>query len=168
MAESEFTEAYEEDQGELRGAIVREPISTLDTKKPVEVAADSPVCDAVALMNDHHTGCVLVVEDGRLVGIFTERDLLRIVQEDADTSAIPVGQAMTAEPDALRPENKLALALNKMSEGGFRHIPLVDGRGRPVGIVAMRDIVRFIVSMFPDAVLTVPPDPAKIPTKYGG
>ena len=168
MAESEFTDAYEEDQGELRGAIVNEPISTLETKKPVEVTAEQPVRDAVELMNAHHTGCVLVVEDGKLVGIFTERDLLRIVQEEADTSSIPVGQAMTAEPDALRPENRIALALNKMSEGGFRHIPLVDGRGRPVGIVAMRDIVRFIVSMFPDAVLTVPPDPAKIPTKYGG
>ena len=68
----------------------------------------------------------------------------------------------------IRPENKIALALNKMADGGFRHIPLVDGAGHPVGIVAMRDIVGFIVSLFPDAVLTAPPDPAAIQTEYGG
>ena len=168
MVESEFSEAYEEDRYELRGAIVNDSIASLEPRKTNEVPPELSVREAVALMNEQHTGCVLVVEDGRLAGIFTERDLLRIVQEDVDTSAIRVGEAMTADPDVLRPDDRLALALNKMSEGGFRHIPLVDGLGRPVGIVAMRDIVRFIVSMFPDAVLNVPPDPAKIPKKYGG
>ncbi len=55
-----------------------------------------------------------------------------------------------------------------MSEGGYRHIPLVDADGSPEGVVAMRDIVAFIVSLFPDAVLTVPPDPNQIQAKYGG
>lgn len=168
MAQSEFSEAYEHDLEELRAAIVSEPISALEPRKPIEVTPDVTVRDAVALMNEKHTGCVLVVEDGRLAGIFTERDLLRIVQEDVDTSKIRVGQAMTADPDVLRPDHKLALALNKMSEGGFRHIPLVDASGRPAGIVAMRDIVAFIVSLFPDAVLNAPPDPAKVPSRYGG
>ena len=140
----------------------------LDSDTPLIVDFEANVGDVLSRMRSDRSGCAMVTRDEKLVGIFTERDLLRIVQEEADTSSIPVGQAMTAQPDVLRPDNRIALALNKMSEGGFRHIPLVDGRGRPVGIVAMRDIVRFIVSMFPDAVLTVPPDPAKIPTKYGG
>ena len=55
-----------------------------------------------------------------------------------------------------------------MTEGGYRHIPLVDDENRPVGVVAMRDIVRFIVSLFPDTVLTVPPDPDAVPEEYGG
>ena len=168
MVESEFTEAYDADQYELRGAIVNEPISVLDLRKPLKVSPELSVREAIGQMNESHTGCVLVVEDNKLAGIFTERDLLRIVQEKVDTSTIRVGEAMTAEPDVLRPDHRLALALNKMAEGGFRHIPLVDRLGRPVGIVAMRDIVRFIVSMFPDAVLNVPPDPSKIPTEYGG
>ncbi len=168
MVESEFSDAYDEDSTTLRGAIVNEPISVLDPKKPVEVSGELSVREAIALMNEHHTGCVLVVEDGKLAGIFTERDLLRIVQEEIDTATISVREVMTRDPDVLRPEHRLALALNEMSEGGFRHIPLVDGQNRPVGIVAMRDIVQFIVSMFPDAVLNVPPDPGKIPKKYGG
>ncbi len=168
MAESEFSEAYDEDSTSLRGAIMNEPISVLDRRKHVQVSGQISVREAIALMNEHHTGCVLVVEDGKLAGIFTERDLLRIVQEEIDTSAVTVSEVMTPDPDVLRPEHRLALALNEMSEGGFRHIPLVDGQNRPVGIVAMRDIVQFIVSMFPDAVLNVPPDPGKIPKKYGG
>ncbi len=168
MAESEFSEAYDEDATSLRGAIMNEPISVLDPRKHVEISGEISVREAITLMNEHHTGCVLVVEDGKLAGIFTERDLLRIVQEEIDTSAVSVSEVMTPDPDVLRPEHRLALALNEMAEGGFRHIPLVDGQRRPVGIVAMRDIVRFIVSMFPDAVLNVPPDPAKIPKKYGG
>ena len=168
MVESEFSEAYDEDSTSLRGAIMNEPISVLDPRKPVQVSGELSVREAISLMNEHHTGCVLVVEDGKLAGIFTERDLLRIVQEEIDTSAMSVSEVMTPNPDSLRPEHRLALALNEMSEGGFRHIPLVDGQHRPVGIVAMRDIVQFIVSMFPDAVLNVPPDPAKIPKKYGG
>jgi CBS domain-containing protein len=75
---------------------------------------------------------------------------------------------MTPDPETLRPDHGIALALNRMTDGGYRHIPLVDAEGRPVGIVAMRDIVRFIVSMFPDAVLNVPPDPTAVQTEYGG
>jgi CBS domain-containing protein len=55
-----------------------------------------------------------------------------------------------------------------MTERGFRHVPLVDRSGRPTGIVAMRDIVRWLVSMFPDSAQNLPPDPRKIPTEYGG
>ena len=168
MARSEFSDAYDEDEDALRGAILNEPISALEPRKHVSVSAEAPLGDALGLMKEHKTGCVLVVEGSSLVGIFTERDLLGIVQEGRDTVKLRVGQVMTRDPEALRPSHRIALALNRMSEGGFRHIPLVDADGRPVGIVAMRDIVRFIVSLFPDAVLTAPPDPSAIPKEYGG
>ncbi len=168
MAKSEFSEAYEEDLRTLRGAIMGEPISALEPRQPVCVSADTQLREAVALMKESHRGCVLVVEGAVLIGILTERDILRAVQENIDTSAAPVGSLMTPKPEALRREHGIALALNMMSEGGFRHIPLTDASGRPVGIIAMRDIVKFICSMFPDATLTVPPDPTAIPTEYGG
>jgi CBS domain-containing protein len=168
MSISEFDDAYEADEREIRGAILSEPISHLPTRKPVEVAPSASVRDAVRLMNEERCGCVLVVESGQLVGIFTERDLLRLPDQDRRLAEIPVGQAMTRDPEVLRPEHRIALALNKMSVGGYRHIPLVDAQGRPVGLISMRDIVAFIVSLFPDAVLTAPPDPSKIQSKYGG
>ena len=168
MTSSEFSDAYEEDGREIRGAILTEPISALDPPGPFLVERDILIREAIRLMTENHTGTVCVVEDGVLVGIFTERDLLHAVEDGVDTANTPVGEVMTEKPETLRKQHGIAQALNQMSEGGFRHIPLVDGNGRPVGIIAMRDIVRFIVSMFPDAVLNVPPDPEAIPREYGG
>jgi CBS domain-containing protein len=168
MSISEFDEAYEADEREIRGAILSEPIWHLAKRKPLEVPPTVSVRDSVRLMNEQRRGCVLVVEEGRLAGIFSERDLLRLLDENRPLAEIPVGQVMTRNPEVLRPEHGIALALNKMSVGGYRHIPLVDAEGKPVGLIAMRDIVAFIVSLFPDAVLTAPPDPSKIQSEYGG
>lgn len=169
MGISEFDEAYLEDEAEIRGAILTEPISHIAKRKPVEVSPDTPLRDAVRLMNRHHRRCALVVENARLVGILSERDLLRLADGGLPIdSGLQVGQVMTRDPEVLRPDHTIALALNKMSEGGYRHVPLVDSQGRPAGLIAMRDIVAFIVSLFPDRVLTAPPDPTKIPERYGG
>ncbi len=168
MRKSEWEDAYGDDQRRLRGAILTEPILSLKPRAPILVTPETSVAAAIEFMNEGHRGCVCIVEKDRLVGIFTERDLLRVVRFGEDLGKIQVQRVMTVNPDALRPDHGIALALNMMSEGGFRHIPLVDSDRRPVGIVAMRDIVRFIVSMFPDAILTVPPNPTVIPTKYGG
>lgn len=165
---TDFDSEYESDRGQIRGAILTEPISALGPRTPVVVQPGVPIREAAAQMASGRTGCVCVVEREVLVGIFTERDLLAVVQDGVDTSSMTVGERMTPKPETLRPEHGIAVALNRMSEGGFRHIPLVDDRGRPAGIVAMRDIVRFIVSLFPDAVLTAPPNPTAIPTEYGG
>jgi CBS domain-containing protein len=167
MRRSEFDEAYE-DQLRVRGAILREPISRLEPRAPIVITPETPVREAVQRMNEGHCGCILIVEQDRLVGLFTERDLLRIVEKETDPTRLPVSSVMTRDPETLRPEHGIALALNRMSVGGYRHIPLVDEQDRPVGVVAMRDIVRFIVSLFPDAVLTAPPDPDAAPTEYGG
>jgi CBS domain-containing protein len=168
MAETEFAEAYEADEQQIRGAILTQPISALDPKPPVRVGPGEPVREAVRLMTENHTGCVCVVERDVLLGIFTERDLLHAVQAGIDLAQTRVGELMTEKPETLRKQHGIAQALNQMSEGGFRHVPIVDGAGRPVGIISMPDIVRFIVSLFPDAVLNVPPAPKAIPTQYGG
>jgi CBS domain-containing protein len=164
---SEFEEEYA-DERRVRGAILTEPISGLRPRAPVLASPDTPVGEVVRQMNKGSSGCVLVVESGRLAGIFTERDLLRLVERETNPTLLPVGKVMTRDPETLRPHDGIALALNKMTEGGYRHVPLVDDESRPVGVVSMRDIVRFIVSLFPDAVLTTPPDPHAVPEEYGG
>jgi CBS domain-containing protein len=168
MSVSEFEEAYEADESKIRGAILGEPISGIARRKPVVVTPGTSVLEAIRLMNERSRGCVLVVENNRLAGIFSERDVLRLAGSGRPFDGVEVGQVMTREPEVLRPEHGIAVALNMMSEGGYRHIPLVDADGGPVGLVAMRDIVAFAVSLFPDAVMTVPPDPSQIQSKYGG
>ena len=127
--------------------------------------AEKAVREAVAIMREHHVGCVLVVEGERLAGILTERDLL-LKMEHADLDG-PVSRLMTPDPETLSPDDPIVYALNKMSVGGFRHVPLVDGDGRPVGVVSVKDVVDYIVDFFPNDVLTVPPSPGQRTVWHG-
>ena len=157
MQTSEFEEAYEDDlrpENEFLGMT----ISQLQPRPPVLVDATATVADAVLAMNVNHTGCVLVQREGQLIGIFTERDVLTKDFFRADSHTVAVETVMTKNPETLEPSNSIAFALNKMSVGGYRHIPIVEG-GRPVGVLSVRDVVDFLVELFPEDVLNLPPSP---------
>ncbi len=145
----------------LGTAIMRRPIRGLPTlKPPITLSADASVREAVRRMNDASVGCVLVVQGDRLVGVFTERDVLtKIATGSIDADRTRIDEVMTSDPECLTLDDGIAYALNKMSLGGFRHIPLVDDQGRPTGIVAMRNIVDYIVDLFPNEILNLPPSP---------
>jgi CBS domain-containing protein len=157
MHMSEFDDAYE-DQQRIRGAIMETPISDLPLRDPILIDATATVADAVKSMNDHHTGCMLVGKNGKLVGIFTERDVLTKVFFRADSHTVAVETVMTRNPETLEADNSIAFALNKMSVGGFRHIPIMEG-DKPVGVLSVRDVVDFLVELFPEDVLNLPPSP---------
>ena len=145
----------------LGAAISTRPVKALPTlKQPVRVTPTTSIRQAVEVMNERRVGCVLVVDGGRLVGIFTERDVLRkVVTAGRDIDATPVGEVMTRDPESLTLDDGISYALNLMSDGGFRHIPLVDANGYPTGIVAMRNVVDYIVDLFPGEVRNLPPSP---------
>jgi CBS domain-containing protein len=143
----------------LDNRTIREPLRILNPRSPLSVAPSATMRDAMAIMREHHVGCVLVVEHEQLVGILTERDLL-LKMESADL-AEPVARFMTPDPETLELDDPIVWALNRMSVGGYRHVPLVDRIGRPVGILSVKDIVHYIVALFPNEVLTLPPDPSR-------
>lgn len=94
---------------------------------------------AARAMRERRVGAVLVVADGRLEGIFTERDMVnRVVAESRDPDVTTLAEVMTAEPDTAAPHTTAIEALRRMQDGGYRHLPIVD-RGRLVGIVSRRD-----------------------------
>ena len=157
---SEFEDAYE-DQQRIRGAIVATLISELPLRDPILVHAAENVVAAVNAMNEHRTGCVLVEHGGKLVGIFTERDVLTRVVFRSNNRSMTLESVMTKDPETLEATETIAFALNKMSVGGYRHLPIVDRDGKPVGVLSVRDIVDFLVALFPDDVLNLPPSPAK-------
>jgi CBS domain-containing protein len=139
--------------------MIREPIRVLEPRTPLALPPSANVRDAVRMMREHRVGCLLVVEGGRLVGIITERDLL--LKLDAGDPERNVRELMTPDPEVLTLDDPIVYALNKMSVGGFRHVPLVDSANRPVGIVSVKDIIDYIVDFFANDVLTVPPDTAR-------
>jgi CBS domain-containing protein len=168
MNPSEFEDAYEDKQ-KIRGAVVTDPVSALRPKPVATVRPTTTVLDAVHLMTQKKIGCVCVTEHDKLIGIFTERDVLRkVVEPGLDAKKTPVSQVMTLKPETLTPRDRMAYALNMMHVGGYRHIPIVDGE-KLVGIISIRDITDFIVEMFPEGVLNVPPEPKLgIPTRPDG
>jgi signal-transduction protein with cAMP-binding, CBS, and nucleotidyltransferase domain len=121
-----------------QGPLLGEHLHDLDIATPQVVDAGTSTSDAVRLMHEHATDCLLVVDAGRLVGIFTDRDaVLKVAGRTAD--ARPLAEVMTRDPVVLRHDDTVAVAINKMAVGGFRHIPIVED-GRPTGVVSARDI----------------------------
>ncbi|MEA2627370.1 MAG: hypothetical protein QOD06_3415 [Candidatus Binatota bacterium] len=160
LGNEEYFEAKEASGRPFDERIFRQPITALEPAAPVSLDGKESVAAAVHLMREHHIGCVLVTDEGRLAGIFTERDLLReVCGLGIDLEGTPVAELMTPDPESLPPDAAIAFALNKMSLGGFRHVPLVDAERRPVGIVSVKDIVDYVVGFFPNEILTVPPEP---------
>ncbi|MCH8850351.1 MAG: CBS domain-containing protein [Chloroflexi bacterium] len=125
-------------------------------KETTTVAPGEPVALAVHHMQPQETGCVLVMEDEQLVGIITERDiLLKAAGENVDLNAVAVRELMTQDPVILREEDTLAVALHKMSIGGFRHIPLVT-KGHVTGIVSVRDLLHHVADFIQEQPSSAP------------
>lgn len=128
----------------IQDRLLGDRLDAIGLAEPVVVEADTPVLRALERMKTSGTDCLLVVHEGRLVGIFTERDAV-LKAAGRQLEAFDVRDLMTRDPVTLRPDDPLALAIHKMAVGGFRHIPVVAD-GRPIGVVAAKDVFRRVLS----------------------
>ena len=159
---------YDEEDSPPRAIDARlfaEPIKSLHRRAGrVTVPPGTTIGQAARIMKDHRVGCVLVEDGGKLIGIFTERDILtKLVGTGYDPAKVAVDGVMTRNPETLTPEDPIAFALQQMSVGGFRHVPLVDPDGHPVGILSVKDIVDYLAEHFPQEILNIPPEPGRQP-----
>jgi signal-transduction protein with cAMP-binding, CBS, and nucleotidyltransferase domain len=115
------------------------------------------VGDAVDLMRAKDVGCVLICDQGRVVGIFTERDLMRRVLASGWPLTTPLVDCMTPGPVAVDPKDSISVAIRRMIEGGYRHLPVVHD-GVPRGILSVKRIVHYLVEHFPSTIHNLPPD----------
>jgi len=166
MGSSEFDEAYEDkpdrherEEESLGQAILSATIRDLDPKPAATVDDRATIERAIQLMIDQRLGGVLVEQDGRLVGIFTERDLMRRVVAAGIALDRSIEEVMTPEPETLRLDDGIAFALNRMTVGGFRNVPILGDEGEVVGILSQREVVDYIVSLLPTHVINLPPLP---------
>jgi CBS domain-containing protein len=145
-----------------------ESVCRLRPTLPLQVAPEQPVADAVALMRRHRVGCVLVCSQGRVVGLFTERDLLRRILAAGLPLTTTMAACMTPDPVVVDAKESIRAAVRRMEEGGYRHLPVVDESGRPVGVLSVKRIVHYLVEHFPGTVHNQPPDPNQYPRRAEG
>jgi CBS domain-containing protein len=132
---------------------------TVDQAHPVDplcVEPNTPIREVLHLLKDRSTPSILVCRDGVLVGIFTERDALHVMAARGDLDA-PIERVMVARPVTLRVDETIAVAVQRMSKGGYRRLPIVDRQGKPTGVVQVSGIVHYLVEHFPKTVYNLPP-----------
>jgi CBS domain-containing protein len=142
-----LTSAFAEQQPEILEAAMQDTLEAVLAHKGASVhfvVPDTPVLDAVRTMNEERIGALLVCENGEMVGIFTERDvLIRIVDEGRDPGMTKVVDVMTSKVVAVRPETGVEDAMAIISERRFRHLPVLDD-GALVGLVSAGDLTRWV------------------------
>jgi len=139
-----------------------DPIRALKLQKSVIVDPGTSIAEVTDSMSRESVGCALVENNGKLVGIFTERDIMRkILGRGYDHQKVKVGDYMTPNPESLHLDDPIAFALNRMSVGGFRHVALVDRHEKPIGFVSVRDIVDYIIDFYDTTIFNLPPEPLR-------
>ncbi|HEV2915249.1 MAG TPA: CBS domain-containing protein [Pyrinomonadaceae bacterium] len=143
-------------------------VSLLETNDYVCTSPSTPLAEAVEKMRQDEGGCVIICEDERVVGIFTERDLLnKIVGSEIDTNE-PVSRWMSSTVETLGPEATIGDAVRVMNDKGYRNVPLVQD-GRLVGSVSVFDVIMYLAESYPKETMNLPPVPAQVmDTQEGG
>jgi len=151
---------------EISSEMFRQPVRRLFSKNALAVDVAQTVGEAVALMRETGFGAVAVTRDGKIAGILTERDMVvRVIGVVEDFEKTPVERVMTPDPVTLRSDDPIVYVMHNMQVGGYRHVPVVDDDHRPVSIVSIKDVVRFVLGYFPRDVYNLTPEPYRGPKR---
>ena len=132
-------------------------VSHLPLPPAVLVSPKTPLSQAIDLMKKGESGCVLICEEQRLRGLFTERDLLNRVMGKGLPPNTPIERLMTPDPVTLSDDVFLVHVVDMMDDKGFRHIPLVSLSGEVKGLVSVSHIITYLAEHFPAEVYNLPP-----------
>lgn len=140
---------------------------------PLIVAPNANVGEVLELMRAQKTGSVIICENGKLTGIFTDRDALRWMASQASggntvDAQTPISQLMTADPKSLPTDTTVGVAIQQMSVGRYRHVPIVDDKSCPSGVASVYGIVHYLVDHFPQTIYNLSPQPGQVPAEREG
>ncbi len=128
----------------LARSVMENNLGQLNQDETISVAPDTPALEVARLMKNSNSGCALVLDDGKLVGIFTEHDVLkRMTGNETDLAAVTVKELMSPNPETLHEKDSVAEALNKMSLGRYRHIPFVKSDGSHA-VASIKSVLQYI------------------------
>lgn len=137
-------------------------IADVERRRPVQVAPETPVGRVLDDIREHRRGSVMVVDGSGLIGIFTERDVMKRIDFSAPSwHETPVRELMTRDPKTIRTDQTVEDAINLMVAGGYRHLPTIEPDGSLVGVISIRDLMMHVVGFFPDDFINLPSDPER-------
>ncbi len=152
---------------DLKLELDAEKIGAAYPEQPVIVAPETTIHEVFQLLNAEGVGSVLVCEAGSLVGIFTERDALKLMASRASLEG-PIRQVMSRSIVTIREDESVAEAVKRMAEGGYRRLPIVNGKGCPTGVAGVAGILHYLADHFPRTIYNLPPDPQAISREREG
>jgi|CXWL01.1.fsa_nt_gi CBS domain-containing protein len=152
----------------LKRNLIKDTVASLDVKSVISVAPSATIAEAAAAMLRGRTGCLLVVENDKVVGIFTERDMVKRVLGAGVDFAAMISSVMSKNPTTARMDDPIGSVLQKMASGGYRHLPVLAADGKALGRVSVREIVHYMVEHLPKAIYNLPPKPDQVQVAADG
>ena len=135
-----------------------ETVGQCHPSEPLCLAPTTSMVEALRQMKERNQGAVLVCKDQSVVGIFTERDALKMLAAGASFDG-PLERLMTPDPVVLRASDKVGKAITMMARGGYRRLPIVDDQGRATGMITVEGIIHYLAEHFPSTIYNLPPEP---------
>ena len=135
--------------------LTTESVSRAHLLAPICVEPATPLREVFERLKGEGRGSILVCRDGSLVGIFTERDALRLMAHGGNLD-VPVESVMVRNPATIDAEATVADAIGRMTSGGFRRLPIINGDRQPIGVVQVASIVHYLVEHFPKTIYNQP------------
>jgi CBS domain-containing protein len=167
----EYSETLGAELRKLEDALLSDTVHLLASSEPIRLRESASVAEALQQMTAQGRGAVVVIDqEGRLAGIFTDQEVIpRVLGAARDVRLTRLSEVMVREPEVVRPDDRICYAVNRMTSTGCRTMPLVDDDRRPVGVVTIDDIAKWLAAIFPEAILNLRPgDRLKRPAQRDG
>ena len=153
----------------LEHDLQQEQVVHLDLNNFTTVGIGTSVRTTIEKMRTENQNCAIIVDDEKkLVGIFTDRDILRKVVDARETWDLPIDDVMTHAPLTINATSRADMALALMDFKHFRNVPIVDDQGKVVGNLTHYAIIKYLSDRFPESVYNLPPDPQQVAKKRNG
>jgi CBS domain-containing protein len=151
-----------------RAGWLQRSLSEMEHRPPLCVSPDTSIAEVIAEMNRGHESAALVLENDKVLGIFTERDVLTRVVESGEGLSRPVSDVMTSSPHVLSESTLLSAAMRTLALGSYHHLPVVDQAGYPIALVSLQSIISYLADQFPTEIMNAPPAHDNYPAKPEG
>ncbi len=146
-----------------------EQVGHLPLQQAITLPSDTPISAVISTMQKHRCGCIILLGSNKeVVGLFTERDLMKKFVGTSLSASTKVEEVMTANPFTLKEDDSVSQAVYVMGKKHFRHLPILTKKKEVKGLLSVRVLVYFIAENLPRDVLNLPPDERKIPKQVEG